>query len=232
MGRDTIRRMYEEKPIAPVRVNKSWPIREIALCILLFLAGGTVGYALRGTQPAAPALSVDAALDASAKDDPAQGPENAPVTIVEFADYECGYCRMWYQEVFSQLMAKYGDKIRFVFRDFPLDFHPNSQPAAEAANCAGEQERYWEYQDQLWGTGEGLDSASLRQYAQGGGLDLNAFDACVRDNRYADEIRQDMLDGMRNGVNGTPAFLVNGRLIPGALPYDDFAAIIEQELNQ
>jgi protein-disulfide isomerase len=225
--------MYENGSSQYSRPVKHWPIREVILGILLFFAGGVIGYALRGAQPqAASSASVDAALDASINDDPARGPGNALVTIIEFADYECGYCRMWYQEVFARLIAEYGDKIRFIFRDFPLDFHPNSQPAAEAANCAGAQGHYWEYQDQLWGTGEGLDSDSLRQYAQAIGLDLGAFDACVRENRFADEIRQDMLDGMRNGVGGTPAFLVNGQLIPGALAYDDFAAVIEQALNQ
>lgn len=225
--------MYEEQPVPSARSTNPLPIRGIILGILLFLAGATIGYALRGTQPtAAPSLSVGAALDASAKDDPALGSETAPVVIVEFADYQCGYCRQWYQEVYSKVMAEYGDRIRFIFRDYPLDFHPDSQPAAEAANCAGEQGRYWEYQYQMWGPGDALDSASLRRYAQAAGVNLSEFDACVRENRYAEEIQQDMLDGMRNGVNGTPAFLINGRLIPGALPYDTFSALIEQELKQ
>lgn len=222
--------MYNPEPTSTFHKPKpSWPIREIILCVILFGAGMMVGYGLRGEQ-ASGGGSVDAALDESAKDDPALGSADAKVTIVEFADYECGYCRIWYQQVYAPLMAQYGSRIRFVFRDFPLDFHPNSQPAAEAANCAGAQGRYWEYQDQLWGTGVGLDSASLRQYAQAISLDMGAFDECTSSNRFAEEIRQDVLDGMRKGVNGTPAFLVNDQLVPGMLPFDQFAAIIEQEL--
>lgn len=224
--------MYTPDASSPVRKPKTWPIREIILCVVLFAAGIAVGYAWHGIQ-ATGGGSVDLALDRSGADDPAQGSAKAKVVIIEFADYECGYCRMWYQQVYAPLMAQYGDRIRFVFRDFPLDFHPNSQPAAEAANCAGAQGKYWDYQDQVWGTtGGNLDSASLRQYAQNVGLDLAAFDQCTGSKQFADEIRLDVLDGMRKGVNGTPAFLVNDQLVPGVLPFDQFSAIVEQKLAE
>jgi predicted DsbA family dithiol-disulfide isomerase len=178
--------MYNPEPATSFHKQKSWLVREIILCIIIFAAGMAVGYTLRGEQASGTDGSIDAALDESAKDDPTRGSADAKVTI--------------------------------------------SQPAAEAANCAGAQGRYWEYQDQLWGTDAALDSASLRQYAQTVGLDMAAFDQCVSSNRYADEIRQDTLDGMRKGVNGTPAFLINDQLVPGMLPLDQFAAIVEQEL--
>jgi protein-disulfide isomerase len=208
--------------------SKPWPIREIILCVVLFGAGIAVGYAWRGASAGTP--SVDASLDESAFDDPAMGAADAKVVIQEFADYECGYCRLFYQQVFKPLMERYKDRVRFVFRDFVAPIGPNSEQTALAANCAAEQGRFWDYQELLWGGEKDFSSTALTGYARILGLDMTAFSQCVADNRFADEMRLDRLDGMRQGIGGTPSFLVNDQLIPGMLPLEDFAAVVEQEL--
>jgi protein-disulfide isomerase len=223
--------MYTPEKPQPAYRPKPWPIREIILCIVLFGAGIAVGYAARGVGTGA--TSVDASLDQSAFDDPARGAADAKVVIQEFADYECGYCRLFYQQVFKQLMERYEGRVRFVFRDYVAPIGPNSEQAALAANCAGEQSRYWEYQDLLWGTAEhNFSSSGLTGYAQTVGLDMDKFNQCVTEKRFADEMRLDRLDGMRKGISGTPSFMVNDQLIPGMLPLEEFAAVVDQKLAE
>jgi protein-disulfide isomerase len=153
--------------------------------------------------------------------------------MIEFADFQCGFCREWYSSVYEKLQANYGNKIRFVFRDFPLtSIHPDAQPAAVAANCAGEQGRYWEYFQLLYGDPRGLGSGMYQTYAQETGLNLSSFNSCIKNGRYNKEINLDLQDGTRMGVSGVPAFYINGRLISGLQPYEVFAQSIEEELNR
>ena len=199
---------------------------------LAFVLGLGGGYLLWGSNP--PAVAADTnpvkRVDVSTDDDPSIGPADAPVTIIEFSDYQCPYCQVWYKQVFQQLLASYPDKIRFVYRDLPLPMHPEAVPAAQAANCAGEQDAYWKYHDALFNQQYGLDRAAYEHYAADLGLDTKAFAACLDSQRYQDEIQADASDASRVGISGTPSFVVNGRILVGALPFSDFKAVIDEEL--
>ncbi len=197
-----------------------------------FVLGLGSGYLLWGhtTTPAAAGTTGVQRVNVSTDGEPSIGPDNAPVTIVEFGDFQCPYCQAWYQQTFSQLMADYTGKIRFVYRDLPLPSHPESLPAAEAADCAGEQNAYWKFHDDLFSGQYALGRAGYEQYAADLGLDTAAFTACLDDHRYQAEVKADAADAARLGLNGTPSFVINGRILIGALPLEDFKAIIDEEL--
>jgi protein-disulfide isomerase len=197
-----------------------------------FILGLGSGYLLWGlpNTPAAAGTTEVQRVNASTDGDPSIGPEDAPVTIIEFGDYQCPYCQSWYQQTFDQLMANYPGQIRFVYRDLPLPGHPESLPAAEAANCAGEQGDYWKFHDALYNGQYSLGRTAYEQYAADQGLDMAAFSACLDDHRYQDEIKADAADATRFGLNGTPSFVINGRILIGSRPFEDFKAIIDEEL--
>jgi protein-disulfide isomerase len=211
--------------------SSRWPIRQIVLGLILLGSGFALGYTVRDLVNLGASAS-NAALDASSKDDPSWGPADAKVTMVEFADFECPYCRQWYTTVYDRLQATYGSKIRFVYRDFPLSFHADAKPAAIAANCAGAQGRYWDYFRLLFVDPRGLGNAMYQAYAQEVGLNLSTFNSCLKSGSYDKEISLDFQDGVRMGVNGTPAFFINGRLISGSQPYEAFQQVIDEELNK
>jgi protein-disulfide isomerase len=167
----------------------------------------------------------------SVDDDPSIGPEDAAVTIVEFSDYQCPYCISWHNEVYNRLLTDYEGKIRFVYRDLPLSaIHPDAQAAAEAANCAGEQQAYWPYHDALFGSKYGLNAQAYTQYATELNLDVTAFNACVAERRYKDEVEADASFVRGLGFTSTPTFFINGLLVVGAQPYEVFQQIIDKEL--
>lgn len=167
------------------------------------------------------------------EDDAVKGGENAPVTIVEFSDYECPYCRRFALETLPQIKAQYIDtgKAKLVFRDFPLSFHTNAQKAAEAAECAGDQGKYYEMHDKLFESGVAGGVSSFKQYAAELGLDVTKFSQCLDSGKTAAETSKDLNDGQNFGVTGTPAFFINDKVIVGAQPFAVFEQIIEQELN-
>jgi len=117
-----------------------------------------------------------------------------------------------------------------IFRDFPLGFHDKAQISAEAANCAGAQDKFWEYHDMLFANQKALDKDSLIKYANDLQLDGESFTACLDSGEFSADVRQDVSDGQAVGVTGTPAFFINGRFLNGAVPYEQFAAIIDEEL--
>jgi protein-disulfide isomerase len=161
--------------------------------------------------------------------EPARGPADAAVVMVEFSDFQCPFCRRAHPTV-ERVLGEYGDRLRFVYRDYPLPNHPRATPSAEAARCAGDQKKYWEYHTALM-TGVGsLDDEDLGKHAEALQLDMEAFRECVASKRHAGAVQAGLLDGARIGVNGTPAFYINGRLISGALPYETFKKMIDEEL--
>jgi len=163
---------------------------------------------------------------------PSLGPDDAPVTIVEFSDYQCPYCKRA-DPVIQQVLERYPTQVRFVFRHFPLDrIHPLARGASEAAACANQQGRFWEYHGKLFAPEAKYDPDSLRQYASDLGLDLDAFQTCVDERRFQAEVEADLDAGRAAGVAGTPAFFVNGIRMKGARPFDDFVAVIDQELQR
>lgn len=197
-----------------------------------FILGLGSGYLLWSPKvaPVAADTTGTQRVNVSTEGDPSIGPADAPITIVEFSDYQCPYCTAWYQQTYDQLMANYPGKIRFVYRDLPLPGHPESLPAAEAANCAGEQGSYWKYHDALFSDKYQLGRAAYEQYASDLGLDITAFTACLDDHRTRAEVQEDAAEAARLGLNGTPSFVINGRIFIGAHPFADFKAIIDEEL--
>ncbi len=160
---------------------------------------------------------------------PELGPKDAPVTIVEFGDFQCPFCKKS-EDSIKDVRTKYGDKVRLVYMDFPLSFHPNALPAAEAARCAGDQAKFWQYHDALFGAQPNLKSADLKAAAAKLGLDQKEFDACLDGNKYGNAISADQAYGSTLGVEGTPAFFINGRPLSGAQPAGEFEQIIDEEL--
>jgi protein-disulfide isomerase len=165
--------------------------------------------------------------------DPARvrGPLNAPITIVEFSDFECPYCGR-VEGTLRQLVSRYPTQIRLAYRDFPLDFHPRAEPAAEASRCALAQGKYWPYHDLLFDNQQHLESGDLSNYAAR--LDMNAkrFEECIQQRTYAAEVQHDLDEGRKLGVTGTPAFFINGVLLAGAVPVDEFVRLIDRELKR
>jgi len=172
-------------------------------------------------------------IDVSIDDDPVKGDKNAPVTIIEFSDFQCPFCGKFFKETFGQIDEKYikTGKVKMVFRDFPLSFHENAQKSAEAAECADEQGKFWEYHDMLFENQEKLSVEDLKRYAVELGLDKDKFDSCLDSEKYKDEVKKDFSDGQKYGVSGTPAFFINGKLVSGAQPFSAFEKVIEAELG-
>jgi protein-disulfide isomerase len=156
------------------------------------------------------------------------GGVNAPVTIIEFSDYECPFCKRADVTV-QQVMKTYGDKVRLVHRDFPLSFHAHARPAAEAARCAEAQGKFWPYHDKLFAS-QDLSTEKLQAMATEVGLDRAKFDECVAKQQFNAGIDQDIADGTEAGVTGTPAFFINGRMLSGAQPFEKFKEVIDEEL--
>lgn len=220
---------------------------------LAFVAGIASGYLLWGRQDASGRTAIVAGddippiilegppqpdvgdpntptrLEVSVDDDPAMGPEGAPITIVEFSDFACGFCRRFYQQTLTPLLETFPDQIRFVYRDFPV---VGGFEAAQAAECANEQGEFWEFHNLLFDGGLGLDETAYREYATQLGLDDDALMGCVSEGRYASEVEDDARYAMTLGANGTPTFFINGIPLVGAQPLSEFVRIIESELEQ
>jgi len=165
------------------------------------------------------------------KDDHIRGDFNAPITLVEFSDFECPFCERHYPTL-NKILSDYKGKVRLVYKHFPLGFHPNAQKAAEASECADEQGKFWEYHDKIFeNQSSGLSLDKFKQWAKDLGLDTQRFNACLDSGKYAQKVQADYQEGLQKGVNGTPATFINGQLVSGALPYDSFKQIIDSILK-
>lgn len=197
---------------------------------------------LRGAQGPPPAETRDVIL--SVDDDPFKGDKNAPLTLVEFSDYQCPFCARHIREALPAIEREYiqTGKLRYVFRDFPIEaIHREAFKAAEAANCAGEQDKYWEMHDRLFANQRALGLKDLGDHARALGLDMATFHRCLSSGKQATEIRKDIADGLRAGVRGTPTFFLGLtepndskvkalRVIRGAQPYTRFKEAIDSLL--
>ena len=219
---------------------------------LAFVAGLAFGYIFWGrtetNQPTVAAVpqgvDQDAAEEEAAEptpefrrydvpedDDPVFGAAEAPITIIEFSDYECPYCRKWHVEVWPQLKEAYGDQIRLVYRDFPLtNIHPNATPAAVAANCAQEQDMYFPYSEKLFEMKLNLGTTTYQSYAEELGMDMDAFNECLESDRYLAEVEADYQYAAELGIRSTPTFFVNGIPVVGAQPFEVFQSLIDKDL--
>src|SRR5712692_941540 len=166
----------------------------------------------------------------AAANGPAKGSASAPIEMIEFSDFQCPFCQRADPTV-QQVLSTYGDRIRFVYRHYPLPNHPRARPAAEAAACANEQGKFWPYHDRLFASPSKLADADLKQHAAELGLNAPQFNSCVDTHRFKAQVEADMKAGEEAGVNGTPAFFINGRMISGAQPFDVFKKLIDDELE-
>jgi len=223
-----------------------------ALTVLAFAAGILVGYVTWGMGGAKGAVStsqtaaqaggpvIEAPVSTQApkfirydiptEGFPSIGPKDAPITLVEFSDFQCPFCRRWHDETYKPLLAAYPGKIRVVYRNLPLtSIHPNALSAAEAAMCAGEQDAFWQYHEKLFSS-ESLGEAVYEQYARDLSLDLPAFVDCITEHKYQEAIQADSDFALNLGVSSTPTFFVNGLAIVGAQPLGVFKEVIDKEL--
>ncbi len=162
---------------------------------------------------------------------PSHGPADAPVTIVEFSDFECPYCSGLLGTIRS-IQQNYADKVRLVYRQFPLvNLHPDAQKAAEASLCANQQGKFWEMHDLMFEDQTGLSVTALEEKARSLGLDETAFQECLNSARFAERVKTDVRAGAVAGVTGTPALFINGRALVGNVPYARIAEIIDEELK-
>jgi protein-disulfide isomerase len=164
--------------------------------------------------------------------DPALGRASAPVTLIEFSDFQCPFCQR-VAPTLKKLRDTYGDKVRIVWKDFPLtQIHPQAFKAGEAAHCAGDQGKYWEYHDRLFANQQQLQPEELKKHATDLGLDAAAFNACLDSSKYGERVRDGVAQGTRLGVNSTPTIYINGRMLSGAQPYETFVSVIDEELSR
>lgn len=175
-------------------------------------------------------------VNVSVDDDAIKGDKNAPVTIVEFSDYECPFCGRFYTSTLPKLTNEYINtgKVKLVYRDFPLSFHQNARLAAMAAECARDQggdKAYFEYHDHLYKNQKSFSAENFKKWAGDLGLKPAKFNTCLDNQTFAKEVEKDFKDGQSYGVSGAPAFFINGRKLSGAQPFSAFKAIIEEELK-
>ena len=244
----------QEKPGKEITISKIilWKGVSGILGILLILSIFTGGFGLindssTGAAVVEPApskagqaiLNVPDARDINMKnlvgDDPFLGKEDAPVVIIEFSDYECPFCERFYRQTLPSIKSTYIEtgKVKLVYKDFPLSFHSQAELSAIAANCAGEQGKYFQFHDKIFDNGGagGKSNADYKRWAQEIGLDLLKWEKCTNDPTKKQEIQKDISDGSAVGISGTPGFIINGRLLSGAQPFSVFQQVIEAEIS-
>lgn len=215
------------------------------LVVLAFAVGILVGYVTWGRTPATEVAvateqapgQVEAAptaqyirYDIPTEGYPSFGPDDAPITIVEFSDFQCPFCRRFHDDTYQALLDAYPGQIRFVYRNLPLtSIHPSAMPAAVASLCANDQNMYWEFHEKLFSS-ETLDEATYIQYATDLGIDVDQFTACLSSGKHDEFIQADINFSLDLGVQSTPTFFVNGLAIVGAQPLANFSQLIDKEL--
>lgn len=226
-------------------VKKSLKILTVLVGLTLFLSvlsfattlmlSNNFNKALSGSLPSGDSgvAPSGAVVDVKEGDSYSIGDKDAPVTIIEFSDFECPFCERFYSQSYKQIKANYVDtgKVRIVFKHFPLPFHASAQKAAEASECAGEQGKFWEMHDKLFENQNAIAINNLKSYAVDLGLDASKFNTCLDTGKYASKVQKDASDGSAAGVSGTPSFFINGKSVVGAQPYSVFQQAIEAELN-
>ena len=159
----------------------------------------------------------------------ARGDPNAAVTIIEYSDFECPYCGT-VEPTIRQIVGDYAGRVKLYFRHYPLSIHKYAQKASEAAECAGDQGKFWEMHDKMFANQEALDVASLKSYAAAVGVNVDKFASCLSSGMKAAAVKADLAEGQSKGVEGTPSFFINGKLLVGAQPYDKFKEAVEAAL--
>lgn len=239
----------KEEPHKAVGFDKTKLFLPGAILIAAVLISGTLMYTKAGSNKNVAGSNIGgqqapqagAKVDVSADNDAFLGNEKAKVVVIEFSDFQCPFCRSMWRDTLPQIKKDYIDtgKIKFVYRDFPLDFHAGAKPAAEGTECARDQGKFWELHDKIFQEqdkqGQGtiqFTKADVVKWAGQIGLNMSQFNQCLDSGKYKAEVEKDMADGTAAGVSGTPATFINGRLLVGAQPYSSFKAIIDEELSK
>lgn len=214
------------------------------MVVFAFAVGILVGYVAWGRTPAAqPAVAAQAPAaqqqnnpsftryDIPTEGYPSLGPEDAQIVLVEFSDYQCPFCKRWFDQVYQPLLAAYPGQIRLVYRNLPLtSLHPDAMSAAVAAMCAQDQGSFWQFHDKLFSDEYGLGRSAYTRYASDLNLDTAAFETCLDSGKFDQFIKEDMDFSLNLGVQSTPTFFINGLAIVGAQPLDVFKQVIDKEL--
>lgn len=186
--------------------------------------------AVADTNTAAPSAPAPVVVDVEEKDgDHVRGDKNAAVTLIEYSDFECPFCSRFVPTV-EQVLEEYDGKVKLIYRHFPLSFHENAQKAAEASECAADQDKFWEMHDLIFADQDNMTVADLKAHAATLGLNTSTFDSCLDSGEKASDVTDDFNEGAALGVQGTPATFVNGVMVSGAQPYASFAAAIDTAL--
>lgn len=220
-------------------VPASIVVAGIIIALAIVYANG--GFRTRNTAAIATPPPAAAASGVSVDDDPALGSSDAPVTIIEFSDFQCPFCRRFWRDALPRITERYikAGTVRFVYRDFPISsIHDMADPYAQAGECADEQGKFWPMHDKIFGEqdsrGPGtiadVRTEDLKRWARAIGLEGGAFDTCLDSGKYAAEVAKDLSDGQASGVTGTPTFFINGRSVVGALAYEQFVALLDAAL--
>jgi len=166
------------------------------------------------------------------ENDHVKGNPEAPITVVEFSDFQCPYCEKFHPSM-QQITKEYPEKVRWVYKHFPLSsIHPHALSTALASECAGEQGKFWEFADKLFENSSNLGDGLYKEIASELGLNIENFNECLSSEKYAEKIKADYQEGVRLGVRGTPTSFINGRIIPGALPYESLKIAVETLLSE
>lgn len=255
-----VRKPTDKKTIGNVLMNITLQsIVSKLVYILLLVAFLVIGYLFakvemlqKGTTAAAPQQA--AAPNAQAPQQPAapdpeqikkdlkmghlpiKGSQSAKVTMVEFSDFECPFCGRFYKETLPQIIKDYVDtgKMKIYYRHYPLTFHPKAAPLANASECANDQGAFWQMHDKIFdnnATVSNMTDDQIKQWGADLGLNTSQFNGCYDNKAHQDKIDEDQKDGVAVGVSGTPTFYINGKQLVGAMPYESFKAIIDEELK-
>jgi len=220
------------------KLKKKWYMRWWGIIIILIslyliatfilLAFFSDNQNINNSSPSTVNKVQEADLYKNTADDPSLGNEEALVRIVEFSDFQCPFCQQSFSVV-REILNKYGNDIYFTYRDFPVSqIHPESLKAAEAGQCAHEQDKFWLMHDKIFINQENIEAYNLKRYALEIGLDADKFNNCLDSGKYSQEVNTDYIDGIGLGVVGTPTFFINGYRISGSIPKDIFIKLIEQ----
>ncbi len=164
------------------------------------------------------------------EEDHIRGNPDAPVTIIEYSDFQCPFCQRFHPTV-RQILEDYPDQVRWVYKHFPLDsIHSEARPSAEASECAAEQGKFWQFADELFENQSRMGSSLYEELASQIGLNMGQFESCISSRKYKDHVEADLQEGIKAGITGTPGSFVNGEEISGAVPYDYLKTTVEQAL--
>ena len=236
--------MNEHEHQDSVKIKKStmWKVGAIILAVLFLISIFTDWFSVGSSgsnnvvaptagqgQQQAPVIDTKALLD----DDPVKGDSKAPITVIEFSDFQCPFCERFYTQTLPQIEENYikTGKVKLVYRDFPLtSLHPMAQKTAEAAECADDQGKFWEYHNKIFENQAALSIDSLKKWAADLGLDTGEFNSCLDSGKMASEVNKDLQEGSNAGVQGTPSFIINGQMVSGAQPYSVFQQVFDSLL--